>query len=42
VTHSEQQRRDAQIILAHLGHEPPDLEFLYFADSLTPRSEPGS
>jgi uncharacterized damage-inducible protein DinB len=34
VTHSEQQRRDAQIILAHLGHEPPDLEFLYYADSL--------
>jgi uncharacterized damage-inducible protein DinB len=34
VTHSEQQRRDAQIILAHFGHEPPDLEFLYYADSL--------
>jgi uncharacterized damage-inducible protein DinB len=34
VTHSEQQRRDAQIILRHLGHEPPDLEFLYYADSL--------
>ena len=34
VTHSEQQRRDVQIILAHLGHEPPDLEFLYYADSL--------
>ena len=34
VTHSEQQRRDAQIILAYLGHEPPDLEFLYYADSL--------
>ncbi len=26
--------RDAQIILAHLGHEPPDLEFRYYADSL--------
>jgi uncharacterized damage-inducible protein DinB len=34
VTHSEQQRRDAQIILTHLGHEPPDLEFLSYADSL--------
>jgi uncharacterized damage-inducible protein DinB len=34
VTHSEQQRRDAQLILRHLGHEPPDLEFLYYADSL--------
>jgi uncharacterized damage-inducible protein DinB len=34
VTHSEQQRRDAQINLAHLGQEPPDLEFLYYADSL--------
>ena len=34
VTHSEQQRRDVQIILTHLGHEPPELEFLYYADSL--------
>jgi len=34
VTHSEQQRRDAQINLAQLGHDPPDLEFLYYADSL--------
>jgi uncharacterized damage-inducible protein DinB len=34
VTHSEQQRRDAQLILRHLGSEPPDLEFLYYADSL--------
>jgi uncharacterized damage-inducible protein DinB len=34
VTHSEQQRRDAQLILRHLGTEPPDLEFLYYADSL--------
>ena len=39
VTHSEQQRRDAQLILRHLGHEPPDLEFLYYADSLV---EPGA
>lgn len=34
VTHSEQQRRDAQLIFRHFGHEPPDLEFLYYADSL--------
>ncbi len=34
VTHSEQQRRDAQLILRHFGQEPPDLEFLYYADSL--------
>jgi hypothetical protein len=31
---SEQQRRDAQLILRYLGHEPPDLEFLSYADSL--------
>jgi uncharacterized damage-inducible protein DinB len=42
VTHSEQQRRDAQIILEHLGHPPPDLEFLYYADSLVVRTEPGT
>ena len=42
VTHSEQQRRDAQIILRHLGHEPPDLEFLYYADSLVLGDRPGS
>jgi uncharacterized damage-inducible protein DinB len=34
VTHSEQQRRDAQLILRDLGHDPPDLEFLCYADSL--------
>jgi uncharacterized damage-inducible protein DinB len=34
LTHSEQQRRDAQLILRHLGHEPPALEFLDDADSL--------
>ena len=39
VTHSEQQRRDAQVILAHLGYPVPDLEFLYYADSLTQPSE---
>jgi uncharacterized damage-inducible protein DinB len=39
VTHSEQQRRDAQLILRHLGSEPPDLEFLYYADSLAPSAD---
>ena len=42
VTHSEQQRRDAQLILRHLGHEPPDLEFLYYADSLVSDDRPGT
>lgn len=41
VTHSEQQRRDAQLILRDLGHEPPDLEFLYYADSLAPPGPAG-
>jgi uncharacterized damage-inducible protein DinB len=41
VTHSEQQRRDAQLILRHLGQEPPDLEFLYYADSLASGDGPG-
>lgn len=36
VNHSVQQRRDAQIILRHLGHEPPELEFLDYADTLDP------
>jgi len=35
VTHSAEQRRDAALILENLGHSPPDLEFLYYADSLT-------
>ena len=34
VTHSEQQRRDATLILNAYGHPVPDLEFLYYADSL--------
>ena len=42
VTHSEQQRRDAQLILRHLGHEPPDLEFLYYADSLVSGDRPSA
>jgi len=33
VTHSEQQRRDAAILLAHCGHVAPDTEFLYYADA---------
>jgi uncharacterized damage-inducible protein DinB len=33
VTHSEQQRRDAQLLLRSFGVEPPDLEFLYYADA---------
>ena len=42
VTHSEQQRRDAQLILRQFGHEPPDLEFLYYADSLVSGDRPGA
>ncbi|MDP9223549.1 MAG: DinB family protein [Actinomycetota bacterium] len=38
VTHSEQQRRDAAILLANNGQSPPDLEFLYYADTLKMRS----
>ena len=34
VTHSEQQRRDVQLLLRDAGVEPPDLEFLYYADHL--------
>jgi len=34
VTHSEQQRRDAALILNAQGHNAPDLEWLYYADSL--------
>lgn len=39
VTHSEQQRRDVQILLRDLGHAVPDLEFLYYADSVEPAPE---
>lgn len=35
VTHSEQQRRDAQVLLNAFGHDVPDLEFLFYADTLT-------
>ena len=34
VTHSEQQRRDVQLLLRDAGVEPPDLEFLDHADHL--------
>jgi uncharacterized damage-inducible protein DinB len=34
VTHSAQQRRDVATILEQAGHTPPEIEFLYFADSL--------
>jgi uncharacterized damage-inducible protein DinB len=34
VTHSAEQRRDAALLLRMAGHPPPDLEFLYYADSL--------
>ncbi len=39
VTHSEQQRRDVQILLRDLGHSVPDLEFLYYADSVESAAE---
>jgi uncharacterized damage-inducible protein DinB len=38
VTHSAEQRRDAALILENGGHSPPNLEFLYYADSLTARA----
>jgi uncharacterized damage-inducible protein DinB len=34
VTHSAQQRRDAVILLERVGHSPPEIDFLYYADSL--------
>lgn len=33
VTHSAQQRRDAAILLERAGHAPPEIDFLYYADS---------
>ena len=33
VSHGEQQRRDAQLLLRSFGQPVPDLEFLYFADA---------
>ena len=34
VTHSMQQRRDAALIIEKAGSAPPELDFLYYADSL--------
>ena len=34
VTHSAQQRRDAALIIEKAGSAPPELDFLYYADSL--------
>jgi uncharacterized damage-inducible protein DinB len=34
VSHSAEQRRDAAILLRLAGHPPPDLEFLWYADTL--------
>lgn len=33
LTHSAQQRRDAAILLERAGHSPPEIDFLYYADS---------
>ena len=33
VTHSAQQRRDAAILLERVGHTPPEIDFLYYADA---------
>ena len=35
VTHSAQQRRDAALIIEAAGKAPPEVDFLYYADSLT-------
>ncbi len=34
VTHGTEQRRDISILLKNFGHEAPELEFLWYADSL--------
>jgi len=34
VTHSAEQRRDAAVLLRLAGHPPPDIEFLWYADTL--------
>jgi uncharacterized damage-inducible protein DinB len=36
VTHGIEQRRDAETLLTQLGIEVPELEFLWYADSLQP------
>ena len=35
VTHGIEQRRDAATLIKYFGAEPPELEFLWFADSLS-------
>lgn len=40
VTHGTEQRRDGSIILKNMGHQTPELEFLWFADSLGQSLEP--
>jgi uncharacterized damage-inducible protein DinB len=34
VTHGVQQRRDAALIIENAGHTPPEIDFLYYADTL--------
>jgi uncharacterized damage-inducible protein DinB len=33
LTHTAHQRRDAVILLEHAGQSPPEIDFLYYADS---------
>ena len=40
VTHGIEQRRDAATLIKHFGAEPPELEFLWFADSLSDLERP--
>jgi len=41
ITHGIEQRRDAATLIKHFGGEPPELEFLWFADSLSALERPG-
>jgi len=34
ITHSTHQRRDVALILERAGHSPPEIDYLYYADSL--------
>ena len=34
ITHSTQQRRDIALILERAGHSPPEIDYLYYADTL--------
>jgi hypothetical protein len=40
VTHGIEQRRDVATIVTQLGIEVPELEFLWYADSLKPLDVP--